>query len=79
MPGLLKLNQEALPKIRINQTYASIMQRNQHHDDVQYLRQQMQEARWFLKSLQSRNETLLKVANCIVKYHKIFFEHGPEQ
>ena len=38
----------------------------------------MQEARWFLKSLQSRHETLLKVATCIVEHQRAFLEQGPE-
>ena len=38
----------------------------------------MQEAKWFIKSLESRNDTLLKVSNCIVQRQQGFFEHGPE-
>jgi RNA polymerase sigma-54 factor len=41
------------------------------------MKNHLQEARWFLKSLQSRNETLLKVARCIVDRQTAFFEHGP--
>ena len=43
-----------------------------------YLRDNLQEARWFIKSLQSRNETLLKVATCIVEKQQGFLDHGPE-
>ena len=46
--------------------------------DNTFLRDNLQEARWFLKSLQSRNETLLKVSTCIVEKQQGFLEHGPE-
>jgi RNA polymerase sigma-54 factor len=47
-------------------------------NDSQFIRNHVQEARWFIKSIESRNETLLKVANCIVQQQQGFFEHGPE-
>jgi RNA polymerase sigma-54 factor len=46
--------------------------------DNQFLKDNLQEARWFLKSLQSRNETLLKVATRIVEHQRGFLEYGPE-
>lgn len=42
------------------------------------MKDNLQEARWFLKSLQSRNETLMKVATCIVEQQLNFFEYGEE-
>ena len=45
---------------------------------IQFIRSHMQEAKWFIKSLESRNETLMKVANCIVQQQMELFEHGPE-
>lgn len=72
------LNPEASPRLRINPHYAGLVRRADNSDDNNYLRNHLQEARWFLKSLQSRNETLLKVANCIVDRQQDFFEEGPE-
>ncbi len=72
------LNNELTPKISINDTYASMIKRGDNSSDNQYLKDQLQEARWFIKSLESRNETLLKVANCIVDVQQDFFEHGDE-
>ena len=72
------LNPETMPKIRINQQYASLIKRNDSSDDTNSLRDHLQEARWFLKSLQSRNETLMKVANCIVERQRSFLDYGDE-
>lgn len=72
------LNSDAAPKIRINSHYASLVKRADNSNDNTYLRNHLQEARWFLKSLQSRHETLLKVARCIVDRQRNFFEYGDE-
>jgi len=69
---------ESTPKLRINNLYASMIKRGNNSKDNTYLRDNLQEARWFLKSLQSRHETLLKVASCIVEQQQDFFEHGEE-
>ena len=75
---LVELNVDSIPKLRINGLYASMIKRGSNSKDNNYLRDNLQEARWFLKSLQSRHETLLKVANCIVERQQGFFEHGDE-
>lgn len=72
-----ELNQEALPKLRLNQTYVAMAQ-GRSGADGQFIRQHTQDAKWFIKSLESRNETLLKVANCIVDQQQAFFEYGAE-
>ncbi|MFL0810173.1 MAG: RNA polymerase factor sigma-54 [Agarilytica sp.] len=74
----VQLNPEIAPKIRINSDYASLVKRADSSSDNTFLRDNLQEARWFLKSLQSRNETLLKVATCIVEKQQGFLDHGPE-
>ncbi|VUD59957.1 RNA polymerase sigma-54 factor [Thalassocella blandensis] len=74
----VQLNPDIAPKIRINPDYASLVKRADSSSDNTFLRDNLQEARWFLKSLQSRNETLLKVATCIVEKQQGFLEHGPE-
>lgn len=74
----VELNRESLPKIRINSYYASLVKRADNSSDNTTLRSHLQEARWFLKSLQSRHETLLKVARAIVGRQQDFFEYGEE-
>jgi len=72
------LNPETMPKIRINQQYAKLIRRNDNSNDTNSMRDHLQEARWFLKSLQSRNETLMKVAKCIVERQRGFLDYGDE-
>ena len=74
----VNLNPDIAPKIRINDTYASMVKRADSSSDNTFLRDNLQEARWFLKSLQSRNETLLKVATCIVEKQRGFLDFGAE-
>ena len=71
------LNPDSAPRIRINQDYAALAS-SSAGDDGSYLRSNLQEARWFMKSLQSRNETLMKVAVKIVEHQRDFLEHGEE-
>ena len=72
------LNNTTLPHLSINNHYASLIQRADNSADNQFLKNNLQEARWFLKSIQSRQETLLKVARCIVEYQQDFLEFGAE-
>lgn len=74
----VELNSDAAPKLRINSTYASMIKDVKNSDDNSSMKNHLQEARWFIKSLLSRNETLLKVAHCIVERQKEFLEHGEE-
>ncbi len=74
----VELNPDAMPKVRINQQYAAMSRTAKNATDTQFIRSHLQEAKWFIKSLESRNETLLKVANCIVQQQQAFFEHGEE-
>lgn len=74
----VELNPENAPKLRINSRYAALARRSAHGSDADCLKNHLQEARWFLKSLQNRNETLLKVATCIVERQRDFLEHGAE-
>ncbi|QJR80248.1 RNA polymerase factor sigma-54 [Alteromonas pelagimontana] len=74
----VELNPDSLPKLSVNQQYAAMSRRSRNSSDSQFIRSHMQEAKWFIKSLESRNDTLLKVANCIVQQQMGFFEHGPE-
>ncbi|ODS23884.1 RNA polymerase factor sigma-54 [Candidatus Endobugula sertula] len=74
----IELNPDIAPKIRINNQYAGLVKRADSSSDNTYLKNNLQEARWFLKSLQSRNETLLKVASAIVEKQRGFLEFGEE-
>ncbi|ALS97387.1 RNA polymerase factor sigma-54 [Lacimicrobium alkaliphilum] len=74
----VELNPDSLPKLSINQQYAAMSKNTRNASDSQFIRSHMQEAKWFIKSLESRNDTLLKVANCIVQQQQGFFEYGPE-
>ncbi|HRD64645.1 MAG TPA: RNA polymerase factor sigma-54 [Candidatus Competibacter sp.] len=74
----VELNPESMPKLRINSRYAALARQAGQNGDAVYLKNHLQEARWFLKSLQNRNETLLKVATCIVERQREFLEQGDE-
>lgn len=75
---LVEANPETLPKLRINSYYSSLIKRGDQSHDNQMMRDHLQEARWLLKSLHSRQETLLRVAHRIIEHQKAFLEHGPE-
>lgn len=75
---LVDLNPDVMPKLRINNLYANMIKRANNSSDNVYLKNQLQEARWFIKSLHSRSETLLKVAQCIVRKQQAFLDHGEE-
>ena len=74
----VELNAEAVPRLRINSDYASMIKRADNSSDNTSLKSHLQEARWFIKSLQSRSETLLRVATCIVERQRAFLEYGEE-
>ncbi len=74
----VQLNTEAVPPLRINSGYARMIGRANNSDDNTSLKNHLQEARWFIKSLQSRSETLLRVATSIVERQRAFLEYGDE-
>jgi RNA polymerase sigma-54 factor len=69
------LNREAMPKLRINKMYADILQASRG-DGGKSLSGQLQEARWLIKNVQQRFDTILRVTQAIVDRQKNFFEHG---
>jgi RNA polymerase sigma-54 factor len=75
---IVELNSNSMPKLRINEQYAALTKSSSNANDAQFVRSHLQEAKWFIKSLESRNDTLLKVSNCIVQQQQAFFEYGPE-
>ena len=72
---IASLNDEVVPKLRINQLYAGILKRNRDSSS-QYLMSQMQEAKWMIKNIQQRFSTILRVSQAIVDRQRNFFEHG---
>ncbi|MGC2165369.1 MAG: RNA polymerase factor sigma-54 [Gallionella sp.] len=70
-----RLNTEAMPKLRVNQIYANILQQRGENSSSQ-LSTQLQEAKWLIKNLQQRFDTILRVAEAIVERQNNFFEHG---
>lgn len=74
----VRLNPDTAPKVRINDQYAALVRRADDSPDNNYLRNNLQEARWFIKSLRSRSETMLKVAARIVERQRDFLERGEE-
>ncbi len=74
----IELNPEAAPKLKINQLYADHLKNSGRGKDTNYLRNSLQEARWFLKSLQGRSETLMRVGSAIVERQRLFLDYGDE-
>ncbi len=72
---IVEINGATLPRVRLNHGYANLLGRSASHAS---LRAQLQEARWLLKSLEIRHETLIKVARCIVERQVSFLEQGEE-
>ena len=75
---VVELNADSIPRLQINQQYASMCTSARNDADNQYIRSNLQEARWLIKSLESRNDTLLRVSRCIVEQQQAFFEQGEE-
>jgi len=71
----VEINPASVPRLKVNQGYASLVARS---SDYASLRAQLQEARWLIRSLEIRNETLLKVARTIVQRQAAFLEQGEE-
>ena len=69
------LNEAAMPKLRLNRIYADILTRNRESSNQQ-LAAQLQEAKWLIRNVQQRFDTILRVAKAIVERQRRFFEHG---
>lgn len=72
----VRLNPETLPKLRVNQEYASLVKRGDNSPDNQYLRDNLMDARLFIRSIEERNQNLLKVATSIVRRQQAFLQYG---
>jgi RNA polymerase sigma-54 factor len=72
---LVALNPDAMPRLRVNRLYADILSRNRNTGSHQ-LASQLQEAKWLIKNVQQRFDTILRVSQAIVDRQRHFFEHG---
>lgn len=75
---VVELNPDSVPKLRVNAEYAALSRNAKRSKDSDYIKQHVQDARWFIKSIESRNETLLKVTHAIVQRQQAFLQHGEE-
>ena len=74
----VNINPENAPRLRVNDQYAGLIKRSDNSEQNNYLKDHLQEARWFIKSLQSRNDTLMRVAAAIVDRQQAFLDYGEE-
>jgi RNA polymerase sigma-54 factor len=74
----VSINPDNAPRLHVNDRYAKLIKRSDSSAQNTYLKDLLQEARWFIKSLQSRNDTLLRVANAIVERQHAFLDYGEE-
>ena len=74
----VELNSDSIPRLQINQHYASMCNNARNDGDSQFIHSNLQDAKWLIKSLESRNDTLLRVSRCIVEQQQAFFEQGEE-
>jgi RNA polymerase sigma-54 factor len=74
---IVLLNGDITPKLKINQQYASLIKRGDHGADNDFIKNHFQDAKWFIRSIENRNETLLRVASCIIEQQHEFLEKGP--
>ncbi len=72
----VNLNPDIAPKLRVNSTYSKMIKRADNSKENVSMKEHLQEAKWFIKSLHSRNDTLLRVAKSIIEKQEGFLEHG---
>jgi RNA polymerase sigma-54 factor len=72
----VQLNPEVMPRLRVHDIYAGALRGHRGSDGHQALQQRLQEARWFIKNIQQRFDTILRVSKAIVERQKNFFVHG---
>lgn len=70
------LNPDALPRVRLNDRYKSLVCYAQNQREKEFFKSNLQEANWFIQSIAKRNDTLLKVSRCIVQHQRGFLDYG---
>ena len=73
----VRLNDGNAPRLKINSLYSNLIKRSDDSKQNQFLKDNLAEAKWFLRSLESRNDTLMRVSISIVELQQGFLEHGP--
>jgi RNA polymerase sigma-54 factor len=74
----VELNNEAVPKIRVNLSYSNLARKIEKKEDQLTIKTHLHEARWLIKSIESRNDTLSRVARAIVEHQSAFLAFGEE-
>ncbi len=69
------LNSDVMPRLKVHDIYANAMKQHKG-SNAQAMQQRLQEARWFIKNIQQRFDTILRVSTAIVERQKNFFSHG---
>ncbi len=72
----VRLNPDVMPRLRVHDVYANALRGGSKGDGHQALQARLQEARWFIKNIQQRFDTILRVSSAIVERQKNFFVHG---
>lgn len=72
----VRLNPDTLPKLRVNQEYANLVKRGDESPENQYLRDNLIDARLFIRSIEERNQNLLKVSTSIIYRQQAFLQYG---
>lgn len=75
----VELNPEALPRVRLNEQYKSLVCYARNEREKEFFKSNLQEANWFIQSIAKRNDTLLKVSRCIVEHQKAFLDYGEQR
>ncbi|MCZ8221993.1 MAG: RNA polymerase factor sigma-54 [Acidovorax sp.] len=73
---IVQLNPDVMPRLRVHDIYAGALRGHKGGEGHQGMQQRLQEARWFIKNIQQRFDTILRVSRAIVERQKNFFTHG---
>lgn len=78
---VIQLNDEGLPRVRINPYYRKLLSHKDSVDKVtkEYIEERLRSAQWLIKGMEQRNKTIYKVAESIVNFQRDFLEHGISQ
>ncbi|MAZ45120.1 MAG: RNA polymerase sigma-54 factor [Gammaproteobacteria bacterium] len=72
----VRLNEHAIPQVSINKDYVDLLRSSGEESDIGYLKENLSEAQWLLRSIETRNSTLLSVGQFIVSYQSAFLDKG---
>jgi RNA polymerase sigma-54 factor len=72
----VQLNPDVMPRLRVHDIYANVLRNHKASSSHAGLQQRLQEARWFIKNIQQRFDTILRVSTAVVERQKSFFTHG---